>query len=171
MATRKGRGRRPGYRMSAISSERWLMSASSRGTTGGSRSAKVLARSRTMAARIVPSPPVPPGPDLRRLLPSVEQVLQRPEVRALEARHGRPLVVSGVRGLVEEARAQAAEGDSSAVEAVRDALPARLAERLERAQSPSLVRVINATGVVIHTNLGRAPLPASAAAQVARVAA
>jgi len=108
--------------------------------------------------------------DLRRLLPSVEQVLQRPEVRALEARHGRPLVVSAVRGLVEEARAQAAAGDREAVEAVGDALPARLAERLERAQSPSLVRVINATGVVVHTNLGRAPLPPSAAAQVARVA-
>src|SRR5713101_857008 len=140
------------------------MSASSRGTTGGRRSAKVFARSRAMAPRIVPFPPMPSGPDLRRLLPSVEQVLQRPEVRALEARHGRPLVVSAVRGLVEEARAQAAAGDRGAVEAVRDALPARLAERLERGQSPSLVPVINATGVVVHTNLGRAPLPASAAA-------
>src|SRR5262249_20435408 len=156
--------------MSAISSERWPMSVSSRGTTGGRRSAKVFARSRTMAARIVPSPPMTSGPDLRRLLPSVEQVLQRPEVRALEARHGRELVLAAVRGLVEEARAQAAAGDREAVEKVRDTLGARLAERLEKAQSPSLVRVINATGVVVHTNLGRAPLPASAAAQVARVA-
>ena len=114
---------------------------------------------------------MPAGADLRRLLPSVEEVLQRPEVRALEARHGRPLVVREVRGLVEEARAQAAAGDREAVEAVRSELPARLAARLERARSPSLLPLINATGVVVHTNLGRAPLSPSAAAQVARVAA
>ena len=113
---------------------------------------------------------MPSPTDLRRLLPSVDEVLQRPEVRALEARHGRGLVVREVRGLVEEARAQAAAGDREAVEAVRDALPTRLAARLERAQAPSLVSLINATGVVVHTNLGRSPLPASAAAQVARVA-
>jgi L-seryl-tRNA(Ser) seleniumtransferase len=108
--------------------------------------------------------------DLRRLLPSVEQVLQRPEVRALEARHGRPLVLRELRALVEEARAQAAAGDHVALEAVGAELPARLAARLERARAASLVPVINATGVVVHTNLGRSRLPAEAAAQVARIA-
>ncbi|HEU0090610.1 MAG TPA: L-seryl-tRNA(Sec) selenium transferase, partial [Vicinamibacteria bacterium] len=92
------------------------------------------------------------GADLRRLLPSVEQVLQRTEVRALEARHGRALVVRELRALVEDARTRAAAGDRAAVEAVAADLPARLAARLDRARAASLVPVINATGVVVHTN-------------------
>jgi L-seryl-tRNA(Ser) seleniumtransferase len=110
------------------------------------------------------------GADLRRLLPSVEQVLQRTEVRALEARHGRALVVRELRALVEDARTRAAAGDRAAVEAVAADLPARLAARLDQARAASLVPVINATGVVVHTNLGRSRLPAEAAAQVARIA-
>jgi L-seryl-tRNA(Ser) seleniumtransferase len=110
------------------------------------------------------------GADLRRHLPSVEQVLQRPEVRELEARHGRAVVLRAVRGLVEEARARAAAGDQGAVESVQEELGARLAARVERARAASLVPLINATGVIVHTNLGRSPLPAEAAAQVVRVA-
>ncbi|HEV7502290.1 MAG TPA: L-seryl-tRNA(Sec) selenium transferase [Vicinamibacteria bacterium] len=108
--------------------------------------------------------------DLRRLLPSVEQVLQRTEVRALEARHGRALVVRELRALVEDARARAAAGDRAAVESVAADLPAKLAARLDRARAASLVPVINATGVVVHTNLGRSRLPPEAAEQVARIA-
>jgi L-seryl-tRNA(Ser) seleniumtransferase len=108
--------------------------------------------------------------DPRRLLPSVEQVLQRPEVRALEARHGRALVVRELRALVEDARERAGAGDRTAVEAVAAELPARLAARLDRAKAASLVPVINATGVIVHTNLGRSRLPPEAAAQVARIA-
>jgi L-seryl-tRNA(Ser) seleniumtransferase len=110
------------------------------------------------------------GADLRRLLPSLEQVLQRPEVRALEARHGRALVVRELRALVEDARARAAAGDRAAVESVAADLPARLAARLDRARAASLVPVINATGVVVHTNLGRSRLPPEAAEHVARIA-
>jgi L-seryl-tRNA(Ser) seleniumtransferase len=108
--------------------------------------------------------------DLRRLLPSVEQVLQRTEVRALEARHGRALVVRELRALVEDARARAAAGDRAAVESVAADLPARLAARLDRARAASLVPVINATGVVVHTNLGRSRLPPEVAEQVVRIA-
>ena len=108
--------------------------------------------------------------DLRRLLPSVEQMLQRTEVRALEARHGRALVVRELRALVEDARARAAAGDRAAVESVAADLPAKLAARLDRARAASLVPVINATGVVVHTNLGRSRLPPEAAEQVARIA-
>jgi L-seryl-tRNA(Ser) seleniumtransferase len=108
--------------------------------------------------------------DLRRLLPSVEQVLQRTEVRALEARHGRALVVRELRALVEDARARAAAGDRAAVESVAADLPAQLAARLDRARAASLVPVINATGVVVHTNLGRSRLPPEAVEQVARIA-
>jgi len=110
------------------------------------------------------------GADLRRLLPSVEQVLQRTEVRALEARHGRAVVVRELRALVEDARTRAAAGDRAAVESAAADLPARLAARLDRARAASLVPVVNATGVVVHTNLGRSRLPPEAAEQVARIA-
>ncbi len=92
-------------------------------------------------------------------------------MRALEARHGRAVVVRELRALVEDARARAGAGDLSAAAQAAAELPARLAERLEKAGRPSLVPVINATGVVVHTNLGRSPLPPEAVAQVARVAA
>jgi L-seryl-tRNA(Ser) seleniumtransferase len=110
------------------------------------------------------------GADLRRLLPSVEQMLQRAEVRALEARHGRALVVRELRALVEDARTRAAAGDRAAVESVAADLPGRLAARLDRARAASLIRVLNATGVVVHTNLGRSRLPAEVAEQVALIA-
>jgi L-seryl-tRNA(Ser) seleniumtransferase len=110
------------------------------------------------------------GADPRRLLPSVEQALQRPEVRALAERHGRALVVRELRALVEEARERAGAGDRAAVEEVAADLPARLAARLDRARASSLVPVINATGVVVHTNLGRSRLPREAAERVAEIA-
>jgi len=99
--------------------------------------------------------------DRRRHLPSVDEVLREPRVRELETRHGRDAVVREVRAALAEAR-----GDASGAgreERLR-ALPDALAQRLQAAATPSLVRVINATGVVIHTNLGRAPLAPEAVA-------
>jgi L-seryl-tRNA(Ser) seleniumtransferase len=109
--------------------------------------------------------------DLRRRLPSIEQLLKDPAVRALLARFGRGPLLRHLRGLVADARARAAEGDAEGVDEVLADVPGALRRRLEQAQSASLVRVINATGVVIHTNLGRAPLSPEAAARVAEVAA
>jgi L-seryl-tRNA(Ser) seleniumtransferase len=111
-----------------------------------------------------------PGRDARRGLPSIDQLLQSPAVRALEALYGRSLVTAEARQLVAEARAQAAEGDAAAADAGLADVATRLAGRLESAFAPSLRRVINATGVVVHTNLGRAPLPAAVALRVAEVA-
>ena len=111
-----------------------------------------------------------PPADLRRRLPAIEQLLQEPAVRALEERFGRGPVLRHARGLMDEARAAAAAGDEAALGAALSDLPAALSHRLERAEAPSLVRVINATGVVVHTNLGRAPLSPEAAARVAEVA-
>ena len=112
-----------------------------------------------------------PDTDLRRRLPSVDEVLRDPAVAALQERHGREVVVRHLRLLLEDARAAAAGGDETAVAAALSSLPERLAAALQRALAPSLVPVINATGVVIHTNLGRAPLGAAAAARVAEIAA
>ena len=109
--------------------------------------------------------------DLRQLLPSVDQVLQDERARALVEAHGRALVLRDLRLLLEEARAHATEGRREAVEeAVRSLLPG-LEARLRHSRAPSLRRVLNATGVIVHTNLGRAPLPRAAAARVAEVAA
>jgi L-seryl-tRNA(Ser) seleniumtransferase len=112
----------------------------------------------------------PRGADPRRAIPSVDQVLQRPEVQPLVAAHGRALVVAEVRRVLDQARASAAGEDPAPVERLLDDLPGTLARGLEASLRPSLVRVINATGVVLHTNLGRAPLSAAAMARVAEVA-
>jgi L-seryl-tRNA(Ser) seleniumtransferase len=103
-----------------------------------------------------------------RSLPSVDEVLARPSVRALAARVGRPAAKAAVRAAIAEARLRLQAGDAAPGEAVSDA---RVVELGDREAAPRLRRVINATGVVLHTNLGRAPLHPDAVARVAEVAA
>jgi L-seryl-tRNA(Ser) seleniumtransferase len=94
--------------------------------------------------------------DPRRHLPSVSTLLERDAIRALLHRAPRAVVVDAVRTTVDDARSgvRAPQNDAEWVAAITAAL--------EKAQRPSLRRVINATGVVLHTNLGRAPLAAVA---------
>jgi L-seryl-tRNA(Ser) seleniumtransferase len=110
------------------------------------------------------------GVDPRRLLPSVDQALQRPEVQALAGVHGRAAVVTALRSALEALRERAAAG-GPALDAAAASLARDVASRLEAGARPSLVRVLNATGVVVHTNLGRAPLSPAAATRVAEIAA
>jgi L-seryl-tRNA(Ser) seleniumtransferase len=114
---------------------------------------------------------MPGDVDPRRRLPSIDQVLQDPEVRRLEGRFGRDRVVEEARRLIEEARGLASEGRIKDVEDALARMPVRLGAALEAVLAPSLVSVINATGVIVHTNLGRAPLPEAAARRVAEMAA
>ncbi len=100
----------------------------------------------------------------------MDEVLREPAVQRLAGTHGRGPVLRHLRLLLDEARRHAGQGDQSEAATLMADLPARLAGRLEAAGRPSLARVINATGVVIHTNLGRAPLPAAAVARVAEIA-
>jgi L-seryl-tRNA(Ser) seleniumtransferase len=111
-----------------------------------------------------------PRADLRRRLPSVEEVLQRPEVAGLGARYPRAVVLRHLRMLLEEIRETAAGGDEDGLGEALRSLGRTLSLRLETAARPSLVTVINATGVIVHTNLGRAPLSRHAAARVAEIA-
>jgi len=113
--------------------------------------------------------PATTGVDPRRLLPSVDQALQRPEVQALVGAHGRPAVVRALRSALDELRRRAAE-EPAGLETAVACLPGDVAVRIEAAARPSLRRVLNATGVVVHTNLGRAPLSPGAAARVAEIA-
>jgi L-seryl-tRNA(Ser) seleniumtransferase len=112
--------------------------------------------------------PAPTGVDPRRLLPSIDQALQRPELVALVAAHGRTAVLRALRSTLEALRQRAGVG---AGDLEGSALAASVAARIASAERPSLVRVLNATGVVVHTNLGRAPLSAAASARVAEIAA
>jgi L-seryl-tRNA(Ser) seleniumtransferase len=102
-----------------------------------------------------------------RLLPKIDDVLRRDELRALPV--PRWAVLEAVRAEVDRLRAaiQAGAGEPDGpVEIDLERVRARCAE-LAR---PSLRRVVNATGVVLHTNLGRAPLAAAALDEVAAVA-
>ncbi|HEX9188137.1 MAG TPA: L-seryl-tRNA(Sec) selenium transferase, partial [Vicinamibacteria bacterium] len=104
--------------------------------------------------------------DPRRRIPSVDQALARPEVQALVGRHGRPAVVRALRAALDALRLP---GPGS-IEPALARLPEDVAARVEAFARPSLRRVVNATGVVVHTNLGRAPLSPEAVARVAEVA-
>ncbi|MEO6413066.1 MAG: L-seryl-tRNA(Sec) selenium transferase [Pedococcus sp.] len=107
----------------------------------------------------MPQPQPSCGLDARRLVPRTDAVLAEPAVAQAVSRFGR----DSVKAAVQAAQAQARAGDISPDQVVAEAL-ASLPDR-----STSLRPVLNATGVVIHTNLGRAPL--SDAAVEAMVAA
>ena len=108
--------------------------------------------------------------DARRFIPALERLLGAEPIRALEARFGRERTVQRLR----EALARAREGSPGDGDEDEFSNPARYAREVEAAlteeERGSLRRVINATGVVLHTNLGRAPLAAAAVAAMVRVA-
>ena len=103
--------------------------------------------------------------DPRRALPSVSALLDLPAVQAMLEHAPRALVVDALRSALDAARGDAA-GAPHSDEGWAAAAAAVLAQR----QRPALRPVLNATGVVLHTNLGRAPLPAAALDAIATVA-
>jgi L-seryl-tRNA(Ser) seleniumtransferase len=104
----------------------------------------------------------------RKDIPSIEQLRQRAAMRALEEQFGRAAVIDALRAEAELLRLHLADGASIAD--AGDHVEQRAAERLRTGRKMSLRRVINATGVILHTNLGRAPLGPSAAEAVAQAA-
>ena len=94
-------------------------------------------------------------PDLSKL-PSVEALLQRPTMMDMMVEYGRPLALEAIRTAIEEIR-QKAISDQEKVPEV-DAFMALAEQILSEWVRPTLEPVINATGVILHTNLGRAPL-------------
>jgi L-seryl-tRNA(Ser) seleniumtransferase len=101
-----------------------------------------------------------------RQIPSIEQLRQRPTMRALEAEFGRTALVEALRAEADTLRRRAAGGES-APDDVAAWLDETVPARLVAATAPSLQPVINATGVILHTNLGRAPLARAAVDRVA----
>ncbi|MCC7106101.1 MAG: L-seryl-tRNA(Sec) selenium transferase [Chloroflexi bacterium] len=102
-----------------------------------------------------------------RSLPSVDRLLRAPRVAALVEQHSRALVVEELRALLDDARAGLKDGGEAPS---ADAVVAALERRLPSSTQTTLRRAINATGVVIHTNLGRAPLSEAAMAAMLEVA-
>jgi L-seryl-tRNA(Ser) seleniumtransferase len=106
------------------------------------------------------------------VIPSIDALRQRPAARALEARFGAAATTDALRAAAAGMRLQIAGGDRSA--ATPDEAAALIeraaAAQLESGFATALVEVVNATGVIVHTNLGRAPLADSAIERVAAIA-
>ena len=116
--------------------------------------------------------------DARRLIPSLERLLESDAFAGILEAHPRGLVVQHLRTELDRVRRELSDRDCSVVEPgalPRDVEDAQLyavgvEERLRVSATPSLRSVINGTGVILHTNLGRAPLADSALDAMASVA-
>lgn len=94
-----------------------------------------------------------------RDLPSVDQLLQAPQVQDWLAKYGRSLVLESIRKTLDQARLNFGQGKPIPQQAE---ILTGIARVLEQWTTPTLIAVINAAGVILHTNLGRAPLSQSA---------
>src|SRR5438045_6531468 len=110
--------------------------------------------------------------ELYRELPSVDELLHEPAIAALVAQDGHALVGDACRSVLENLRREIAAGhlDSAKLALALSEMPWAIGNELRRALRHSLRPVINATGVVLHTNLGRAPLAEAAISAMAAVA-
>jgi L-seryl-tRNA(Ser) seleniumtransferase len=106
----------------------------------------------------------------QRLLPAVERVLNLPEATELSERHGRAVVVRWVREIIDDMRSGRAGQLPDDRSLIIKNVVRRLAEVASHGAAGRLRRVINGTGVVIHTNLGRAPLAPAAVRAMIEVA-
>lgn len=107
--------------------------------------------------------------ELLRRLPAVEKVLSSPTLRRLLQDHQHGYITHGVRSVLDELRRDILAGSLTG-EITPSAIAERVEQRLARAGRSPLRSVINATGTVLHTNLGRALLAKSAVDEVIRAA-
>jgi L-seryl-tRNA(Ser) seleniumtransferase len=110
---------------------------------------------------------------LYQMLPSVDEVLHTAEVATMIEHEGQPPVVEATRKVLARLREEITSGHLSSEESVQLAVacvPESIARELHSSMEFSLKPVINATGVILHTNLGRAPLAASALQRISQVA-
>ncbi len=110
--------------------------------------------------------------EMMRHIPSVDELLSSPTLADLSMRVNRNLVVESARGVLARLRARlgAQAPGAEALEISLEKLAEETAAEVEAVLTPSLRAVINATGVVLHTNLGRAPLAAEAVERIAATA-
>src|SRR3990170_2369188 len=113
-----------------------------------------------------------PAPDRFRQIPSVTSLLARDDIRSLLAHHPRAVVLGAIRRLLDGYRGEASgeEGSGRTREEWTSRLIAALPAEVSAGEEISLRRVTNATGIVVHTNLGRAPLPEEAIQAISETA-
>ncbi len=108
--------------------------------------------------------------DIRRRLPAVDQLLSQPEYQRLISLYGRELVRKQIRAGLEALREQLSvrpDGEEARIESEIERMTKGIGKNLDASFGRGVVRVLNATGIFIHTNLGRAPLPRAVAADLA----
>ncbi len=98
--------------------------------------------------------------DLLRKIPKVDVLLAHPGAQPLIAAAGRDLFLDCLRQATDEVRDRVRAGEAPAVD--ETSLLARASERIAARRAPRLARAVNATGVILHTGLGRAVLPQAA---------
>lgn len=109
--------------------------------------------------------------ELLRQIPSVDELLAQPRLAALAKRLDRSLLVDVTRATLAGLRAKIAGGQETFLLLLDSAsLEAQISSRVEQILARSLQPVINATGVILHTNLGRAPLIEAAIEEFRRTA-
>lgn len=110
--------------------------------------------------------------ELLKQLPAVDSVLQAATVQPLLAKYGQVAVTRALRALLDTWRKRILQGQwlAADLEQALANLPSSLRQEVEAAAQPSLHPVVNATGVIIHTNLGRSLLATAAAEQIEQVA-
>jgi len=110
----------------------------------------------------------PAKTELFRTLPSVDELTRLPNVAVFAASYGTAALADAVRAVLARLREEIASGllDEPAVQLALNGVTDAIEQRLRRAMEPSLRPVINATGVILHTNLGRAPLAEAALAHI-----
>lgn len=111
--------------------------------------------------------------ELFRKLPSVDELVRTPPVPALTMSQGASAVTDAARAVVDRLRAEISSGllDERTLDVALSGVAEAVEEQLRRSQRFSLRSVINATGVILHTNLGRAPLAEAAIEHIRETAA
>ena len=109
--------------------------------------------------------------DLFRLLPSIDDLLRSGQSRTILERWGHDATVAAAREVSADLRARIASGEigEAELQGKIERLPSAIEARVQASQRYSLRPIINATGVILHTNLGRAPLGDAALQHVVEV--
>ena len=106
-----------------------------------------------------------------RNIPAIDELLSDQRVKELEESVVRELVVNKLREAVDQVRTRLRTGSATLSRAeIADSVISQLRQELEQIKTPTLKKVVNATGVVLHTNLGRALLAPSAVKYLAEIA-
>jgi L-seryl-tRNA(Ser) seleniumtransferase len=115
--------------------------------------------------------PTSPKADLYRKLPSVDELLHRPDLADIVASEGEASVTDAIRAVLTRMRAEiaAARLEAAAVDLALSGIAGAIEGQVRRSLTYSLRPVINATGVILHTNLGRAPLAEAAMEHIRKV--